>query len=106
MVRPGKAAGPEARRLKTKIAAILLDHGVRGDLGSPKYTVRRLIDGLLFCNSLLGELVGFVELPSRFMFDQRKRVGGISIHLIGRGEDERSVRTELPRSFQQIGRAS
>src|SRR5689334_288646 len=67
--------------------------------------MRRLIDGLLFSNSFLGEFVGLIELPAAFLFDQRKRVRGIAIHFIRRGENKRGVRTKLSRSFQQRERA-
>src|SRR5690348_10664873 len=67
--------------------------------------MRRLIDGLLFSNSLLGEFVGRVKLPAGFMFHQRKHVRGITIHFIRRGEDKRGVRTKLSCSFQHRQRA-
>src|SRR6202012_3549328 len=69
MIRAGQTAAAKARRLHPKIASVLLDHHIGGNLRSTEDAVHRMIDAHVFANA--GRVgMGWVDLPSRLQLDQ------------------------------------
>jgi hypothetical protein len=67
MIRPGQTTAAEASGVEAKVAAVLLDHHVGGDLRSAEDAVKVLIDRHILPDSL-GIGMSGLDLPSRRKF--------------------------------------
>ena len=86
VIRPCKAASAQAAGRHVKIAAILLNHDIGGNLGGTKEGVLALVDGEVLGNAMLVGWIGIV--PAGLEFFQSDGIGTIAIDLIRGHVDE------------------
>ena len=101
MGRACQAAAAEGAGLQTEVATVFLGHDIGGHLGSAKDAVLGLVDAHALVDAEPVEGVRFVQLPSRFLFNERQGVGAVAVDLVGAGEKEGRLRAELAGGFQQ-----
>ncbi len=105
VARAGQTAAAEAGGVHAEVAAVLLDHGVGGELRDAEQRVLGLVDRQILVDPVLVVRMGLVDLPARRQLDQRQTVGVVAVDLVGRGEDEAGPGSELTRRFEQVERA-
>src|SRR5213078_1685990 len=87
----------------SEIAAVFLSQDVCGRFGCSEERVQAPVNPAGFVYTVVIFGIGIV-IP-RFQFRQRQLVGSVAVYLVGAHVDEHSIRTELPRGFEQIERA-
>ena len=96
----GEAAAAEAAGGHAEVAAVFLDHDVRGGLGGTEEGVFGLIDG-----KVLGDAVGVAWIgvvPAGLEFGQGDGVWFVTIDLVGGHVGERGLRAGLARGFEEV----
>ncbi len=97
----GEAASAEADRVHAEVASVLLHQNVGRHLARAEQAVRGAIERHALVDAVLGVRVRRLELPAGLLLDQRQRIGGVTVDLVGRREDEGGLGTELPRRLQK-----
>src|SRR5262245_45833900 len=100
MIWPGQTATAEARGLHSEVAPIFLHQHIGGNFRRTEQTVHGVVDRHRLRNPIYVRVRG-VDLPASFLLDQWEEVRRVSIHLVGRYEDEDRVRSKLARRFEK-----
>ena len=87
----------------SEIAAVFLSQDVCGRFGCSEERVQAPVNPAGFVYTVV--VFGISIVIPRFQFRQRQLVGSVAVYLVGAHVDEHSIRTELPRGFEQIERA-
>ncbi len=100
VLRPGQAPTAEDADLEAKVAAVLLRHYVRGDLGSAEQRVQAVVDATALVDAV--PVFRARVFPACLQLSERDLVGRVAVDFVRASEREDRVGLVAAQPFQHV----